>query len=59
MSLEAVLEDLKGELKEMFEEYNDIYNKFQGRARIQDEYWQVREIKIRRTLIKILYFLVL
>ncbi|XP_057301703.1 vacuolar protein sorting-associated protein 37A-like isoform X2 [Hydractinia symbiolongicarpus] len=53
MSLEPVIEDLKGELKEMFEEYNDIYNKFQVGARIQDEYWQIFDVNTISTNLRI------
>ena len=39
--MEPQIEDLKGDLKELFEEYNDLYYSFQSKARKQDEYTQV------------------
>ena len=44
LSLEPSIEDLKGDLKELFEEYNDLYHSFQQKAHKQDEYSQVSSV---------------
>lgn len=41
LSFEPIIEDLKGDLKFLFEEYNDLYHKFQDKVQKQHESSQV------------------
>jgi len=44
LALEPTIEDLKGDLKETFENYNDLYHGFQDRIRRQDELSQIYNV---------------
>lgn len=52
-SKEPELDDLKGQLKEAFEAYQDVYNTFQGQARKQEELSHMYDIGAISTNLRI------